>query len=264
VIDSHCHLADDAFQGDLDEVIARARGAGITEALCVLTIGEGAELSRVPRIVNTWPAVRFSVGIHPHVARAWTDQAVLDEEVGAAVTGAIGPVAVGEIGLDYHYDHSPREGQRQVFRRQLQLARHFGLPVVIHSREADADTLAILREERDGLPGGVFHCFSGDAALLDAALDLGFEVSFAGIVTFPKGRDLLALATRVPLDRILVETDCPYLAPVPHRGRRNEPAWVVEVAAAIADARGERLDIVEAAVTATFARLFGPNPVSAR
>jgi len=264
VIDSHCHLADDAFQSDLDEVVARARAAGVSEALCVLTIGEDVEFSRASRITRSWPAVRFAVGIHPHVANVWSDQAALDGDVGAAVTGPIAPVALGEIGLDYHYDHSPRDRQRQVFRRQLHLARRYGLPVVIHTRDADADTIEILREERDGVPGGVFHCFSGDAALLDAALDLGFAVSFAGIVTFPKGRELLSLATRVPLDRLLVETDCPYLAPVPHRGRRNEPAWVVEAAAAIAGARGEPLEVVEAAVAVNFARLFGQNVASAR
>jgi TatD DNase family protein len=165
--------------------------------------------------------------------------------------------AVGEIGLDYHYDLAPREVQRDVFRRQVRLARELRLPVVIHTREATEDTFAILRDEGPGV-AGVFHCFSGDAAMARAVLDLGFCASFAGIVTFPRADGLRAAARVVPAERLLIETDAPYLAPVPHRGKRNEPAFVVQTADAVARTRGEALDDVAAAVTRVFETLFGP------
>ncbi len=166
-------------------------------------------------------------------------------------------VAIGEIGLDYHYDFSPKDVQRRVFRSQIALARETGLPVVIHTREADDDTMAIVKEEGAGRVRGVFHCFSGTATLAAQALDLGFMLSFSGIVTFPKAEDLRAVAASVPADRLLVETDCPYLAPMPMRGRRNEPALVVRTVARLAEVRGVGISDLEATVAANFTRLFG-------
>ena len=165
--------------------------------------------------------------------------------------------AIGEIGLDYHYDLSPRDVQREVFRQQVRLRREQRLPVIIHTREADEDTIAILREEGRAQVSGVFHCFSGTAALARAALDLGFHLSFSGIVTFPKATGLRQIAADVPAERLLVETDCPYLAPVPRRGKRNEPAWVVHTAAAVAAGAGNHgFPRLDRQTTANFERLF--------
>ncbi len=258
MIDSHCHLADPAFADDLAEVVGRARQAGVSGGLCVLSCGNDAEEAAAGRVRALWPDLRFAVGVHPHEADRF---AAGGREAGEAVREALarvpGAFAIGEIGLDYHYDLSAREAQRRVFRAQVGLARDIGLPVVVHTREADEDTVAILREEGGGRVGGVFHCFSGDAALADQALDLGFALSFAGILTFPKADALRAVAARVPADRLLVETDCPYLAPVPMRGRRNEPAFVARTLAKLAEVRGADAGELSAAVTANFARLFG-------
>ncbi len=263
-IDSHCHLADAAFAADLDEVVARARAAGLAGALCIVTAGDAEEQSRAERVAAAWPEVRFAVGVHPHMAGRYAGRAA---EVEAAVRAALdtlpGVAAIGEIGLDYHYDFSPRDVQRDVFRRQVRLARESGLPVVIHTREAWTDTLAILTEEsREGLRG-VFHCFSGDGPMVRAALDLGFYVSFAGLVTFPKAHAVGEAARLVPADRLLVETDAPYLAPVPRRGRRNEPAFLVHVIDTLAALRGESPDIIAAATLKNFQTLLRPGVDSA-
>jgi TatD DNase family protein len=260
-IDSHCHLADPAFAGDLEDVVARARSAGVEGGLCVIALDDHAEEAQASRVRAAWPDLLYAVGLHPHQARDFEGRA-------AAVAGAVeaacaripGTCAIGEIGLDYHYDLSPRDVQREVFRRQVALARDGAWPVVIHTREADEDTLAILAGEGRGQVTGVFHCFSGSAALARAALDLGFAISFSGIVTFPKAGALRAIAGEVPGDRLLVETDCPYLAPVPHRGRRNEPAWVVHTAETIASVRGASRAELDALVAANFARLFAARP----
>ena len=230
MIDSHCHLADETFAPDLDEVVRRARDAGLERALVILEAGNAKEAAQAQRVDALWPEVRVSVGVHPHQAH----QFAADPERAAAVVReqlAATPAAraVGEIGLDYHYDFSPRDVQQAVFRAQVRLARELDLPVVIHTREADEDTLAILREEGGGEVRGVLHCFTGTAALADAGLELGFYISLAGIVTFPKAGELRETARRVPLDRLLTETDSPFLAPVPHRGKRNEPAHVARV-----------------------------------
>ena len=164
---------------------------------------------------------------------------------------------IPEIGLDYHYDLSPREVQRELFRAQVRLARDLGLPLVVHTREAEADTITILEQEGGGEVRGVFHCFSGSAELASAALGLGFAVSFAGILTFPSAGDLRKVAAAIPADRLLIETDCPYLAPAPHRGRRNEPAWVVRVLEKLAEVRGERIEELARAVDLNFTRVFG-------
>lgn len=255
LIDSHCHLADEVFAADADAVIARARAAGVSGALCVLDATSDEELRRAVALRASWPGLRTSVGIHPHQAGRFAG--AVEEGVAALavrLTEAPGLVALGEIGLDYHYDFAPRDVQREVFAAQLALARARDLPVVIHAREADEDVVALLRES--GQRRGVFHCFTGDEALARRALDLGFHVSLAGIVTFPKADALRAVAGLVPDDRLLVETDSPFLAPVPHRGTRNEPAWVVAVAEALARVRGVAAEVVAARTTANFSELF--------
>jgi len=257
VIDSHCHLADPAFALDLDAVVDRARAAGLASALCVLAAEEASEAAQARRLAALWPEARFSVGVHPHQAHEFAGRV---EGLGDLVRGWLGEVpnaaAIGEIGLDYHYHRSPRDVQRAVFAAQIGLARDTGLPLVVHSREADSDTIDILGAEGRGGVDGVFHCFSGGRTLADAALDLGFYVSFSGILTFPRAEGLRQVAAAIPDDRLLVETDCPYLAPVPYRGRRNEPAWVVQMAAALAEIRRVPVAAIDATVTANFARLF--------
>jgi TatD DNase family protein len=281
LVDSHCHLAGDEFEADLDAVVTRARAAGVDRALVVLDPTNPAEFTRVPRLRELWPAVRFSVGIHPHHAGRWGDD--LNYPVNAVLKKLIDyrgvAVALGEIGLDYHYDFSPREVQQEVFSLQLKYARAFDFPVIIHTREADEDTLRIMRTvnatriTRAALPGddsldetpagplrGVFHCFTGDEALARGALELGFYVSFSGIATFPKAEPLRQVARLVPADRRLVETDSPYLAPPPHRGKRNEPAFVKRVAEIVGEAVGEPLEAFAAQTTRNFEALFDPRP----
>jgi TatD DNase family protein len=257
MIDSHCHLADETYRKDLTEVVGRARVAGVNKALCILAAGDEGEIAQGRVLRDLWPSTRFAVGIHPHQAGQFfedLDKAVSDVE---RVAAGMSVVAIGEIGLDYHYDFSPREAQQAVFRRQLRLARDFRLPVVIHTREADEDTVRILKEERAESIGGVFHCFTGGAALARQALDLGFLVSFAGILTFPRAGELRVVAADVPSDRVLVETDAPFLAPVPHRGKRNEPAWVRHVLLTLAGLYGEDPDVLEARIDTTFDATFG-------
>jgi TatD DNase family protein len=256
MIDSHCHLAGEEFEADLPAVVERARAAGLTSALVILSAGDQAELRRAHRVVEVWPAVRFSVGIHPHQAGEYADDmdAGLTQVDTTAAERRV--VAIGEIGLDYHYDFSPREVQQEVFRRQLRLARDRRLPVIIHTREATDDTFAILREENPGVPV-VFHCFTGTIDMARAALDIGAFLSFAGIVTFPKAAELREVAKMVPDDRFLIETDAPYLAPVPHRGKRNEPAWVARVAEMLAEIRTTTAARVAELTTRNCATLFG-------
>ena len=256
-VDSHCHLAGDEFVADLDQVVARARAAGVMQALVVLDAGSDEEASRVPTLRALWPALRFSAGIHPHRAGDYaTDLGRVHTIVGAALDRHEAIRALGEIGLDYHYDFAPRDVQQEVFRLQVELARARDLPVIIHTREADADTVRILREAGGGTVRGVFHCFTGDEALARAALDLGFFVSFSGIATFPRAEALREVARFVPADRRLIETDSPYLAPPPHRGKRNEPAWVARVAEVLSEALGEPLPAFAASTTKNFAMVF--------
>jgi TatD DNase family protein len=259
MVDSHCHIAGPEFAADLKAVIARAREAGLQHALVILAAEDAAELAQAAVVSAAWPDVRFSIGVYPHVAGHYADdpqRAVRD--VDAAIAAQPLTRALGEIGLDYHYDSSPREVQQEVFRRQVRLARDRGLPVVIHTREADADTFRILVEEGAAEVGGVFHCFTGDREAAQRAVDIGFHVSLAGIVTFPRALELREVARIVPLDRLLIETDSPYLAPVPFRGKRNEPAHVVRVAEAIGEVRGIPAGEVAAAALANFQRLFAP------
>ena len=259
MIDSHCHLADQTFAADLEQVIARARDAGVESALVVLEAGNPKEAAQAERVTGLWPEVRFSIGVHPHQAHQFAGDpdraATLVREQFATTPAAR---AIGEIGLDYHYDFSPRDVQHAVFRAQIRLARELDRPVVIHTREADEDTLAILGEEGGGEVRGVLHCFTGNDALADAGLALGFFVSLAGIVTFPKAETLRRTARRVPLDRLLAETDSPFLAPVPYRGKRNEPAYVARVVAALAEMHQIPPGDLAARTTANFHTLFRP------
>ena len=257
MIDSHCHLADAAFADDLDAVVDRARAAGVEGALCILDATSADELRRAVRLAAAWPAARFAAGVHPHQAGAFAGRLDgVEQVVRQALDQRPDVCAIGEIGLDYHYDLAPRPVQIDVFRRQIALARELGRPIVIHAREADDDTFAALRAEGWGEVAGVFHCFTGAAAAARRALDAGFHVSFSGIATFRRADGVRAAAAVVPADRLLVETDAPYLAPVPFRGRRNEPAWVARVVDVLAAVRGEPAGDLAAASAAAFAALF--------
>jgi TatD DNase family protein len=258
MIDSHCHLADEAFAEDLEAVIGRAREAGVERALCILSVGDKKESAAAARVRAIWPAVCFSTGVHPHNAGQFAGRIA---EVAGCVGDAIareGARAIGEIGLDYHYDFSPRDVQQDVFRAQLDLARARSLPVVIHTREAIDDTFQILREGQGELRG-VFHCFTGDVNMARAALDLGFYISLAGIVTFPKAGELREVAKLIPDDRLLLETDSPYLAPVPFRGKRNEPGFVARVLEAVAAVRSTDPDELAAQTISNFEAFLGPT-----
>lgn len=259
MIDSHCHLADDAFVEDRAAVIERAQAAGLTHALCILAAQSDVEAARASELIAAWPAIRFGVGLHPHQAARLAGR---EGEVAAFVRAAIARIphtrALGEIGLDYHYDFAPKPLQQAVFSAQVRLARELDLPIVVHTRDAEDDTLAILREAGRGGVRGVLHCFTGTPRLAEEALGLGLHISFAGIVTFPKAANLREIAKGVPADRLLCETDSPYLAPIPYRGKRNEPAWVVRVAEELAAARGEPLDGLRRQVDANFSALFRP------
>jgi TatD DNase family protein len=242
LIDTHCHIAGDEFVDDLPDVVSRAKAAGVLHAICVLDAIAPDELERTAAVRAAWPGVRFVAGVHPHHA----GKVALDElaRVVASALEMSSAIALGEIGLDYHYDFAPRAVQREVFGRQVAMAVEHDLPVVIHTREADADTLEVLDATGGGRARGVFHCFTGDQALADAAVARGFHVSFSGIVTFPRAEALRAVAATIPPDRWLVETDSPYLSPAPQRGGRNEPARVVRVLETMAAVRG--LSIAEA------------------
>lgn len=255
LVDSHCHLDDRRFDGDRERVIERALAAGVE---CMLAIGSGEgppDLEAAIRLAERYGEIRATVGVHPHHA------AKADEGTWVRLRELLTHpkvVAVGEIGLDYHYNFSPPEVQREVFERQLEVACEAGKPVIIHTREAWVETLEILRRHLAGagLPC-VMHCFSGGAEEARQCLELGFYLSFAGVVTFPKAVRVQEAARVTPLERLLVETDAPYLAPVPHRGRRNEPAYVVHTAARLAELRGEPLEKLAEATTANFGRIFG-------
>ncbi len=259
LIDSHCHLAGKDFRSDLDAVVTRARAAGVSRALTILAADDDEELTRAGDVLRRWPEVRFSIGVHPHASGAFSSN---PRAAAASVESAMAkqPLtrALGETGLDYHYDFSPKEVQRSVFREQIRLAKRVRLPMVIHTREAEEDTFRILQAEGAGEVGGVFHCFTGDRAMARRALDAGFDLSLSGIVTFPRSLELREVARMVPLERLHIETDSPFLAPLPHRGKRNEPANVALVAAAIAALRGITPEAVGEAASVNFNRLFHP------
>jgi TatD DNase family protein len=259
LIDSHCHIAGPEFADDLDQVIARARDAGVGRAFVILAADDQPELEQANQVSARWGDVRFSIGVHPHAAGKFeSDPEEAAREVARAIDAQPLSRAIGEIGLDYHYDFAPREVQQQVFREQIRLAHQLKRPIVIHTREAEDDTFRILTEERASEIGGVFHCFTGDRNMARRALDIGFHLSLAGIVTFPRALELKEVARMVPLDRLLVETDSPFLAPVPHRGKRNEPAHVARVAEVIAELRNTSAEAVAEATGENFDRLFVP------
>ncbi|BDU78037.1 TatD family hydrolase [Mesoterricola sediminis] len=254
LVDSHCHLTGSYLGEDqLQAVLDRAREAGVTG---MVAVGCNLDDSRlVLALARRHPCLAASLGVHPHDARTW-DPLTLDAL--EALLADPAAVFVGETGLDWHYDLSPREEQEQVFRAQIRLARRLGKPLMIHTREAPEATLAILREE--GADRGVIHCFSEDLAFARAALDLGFHLSFSGIVTFKNAQAIREVAAWAPLDRILVETDAPYLAPVPFRGKANEPAFVTHVAAQVAALRGLRPESLAETAAANLEALCGWAP----
>ncbi len=257
MIDSHCHLAGAEFADDLQAVVSRAQEAGIVRCLVVLAADDDEEIARAPTVLEAWPAARFSIGVHPHHAHKFADTPKAAADLTANRLDLVpSSCAIGEIGLDYHYDFSPPEVQHAVFRAQLQLAIDRDLPVVIHTREAEADTLAILAEESRGRLRGVFHCFTGTPESVRRALDTGFHVSIPGIVTFPKSGALREAARLIPDDRLLMETDSPYLAPIPHRGERNEPAHVRYVLDTLAELRGVDRARLGSRLFQTFDELF--------
>ena len=277
MIDTHCHLAGEEFESDLPDVIARAKQAGLVSAIVILAAQDEEEIARWERVRALWPDARAAVGVHPHHAGEFgADPDAAARLLESRLDSIPGVRAVGEIGLDYHYDFSPRDVQQAVFRAQLRVARERGLPVVIHTREAEADTLAIIGEgpsaasaasassvssaasaaSAASVKGGVFHCFSGDTAAAARALATGYYVSIPGIVSFPKAAELREAVKTIPLERLLIETDSPYLAPVPYRGKRNEPAYVARVAEVVAEVRGTATAELAAIVADNAHRLF--------
>lgn len=260
LIDSHCHLDEPRFAEDRDAVVARATDAGV---ISMITIGasDGLQTNHTAvALAAHYPNVFASVGIHPHDARIVT-AAVVDEI--ARLARAPKVVAIGETGLDYYYDNSPRAAQQEAFRQFIRLARQLRRPLSVHLREACDDAVTILREEHAADIGGVIHCFSGDRADARKFLDLNFDLSFSGIVTFKNADELRAVAREVPADRFMVETDAPFLAPIPHRGKRNEPAFVVFTAAAIATVRQQPVEEVATLTRANTIRRFHlPDPVA--
>jgi TatD DNase family protein len=257
--DSHCHLAGEEFVGDLRDVVARAKAAGVTRALVILAAEDADEIARAQAVLAAWPECRLAVGVHPHHAHVFADDA---EGAAALVAERLDALpearAVGEIGLDYHYDFSPREVQHAVFRVQIRLAVSRDLPVVIHTRDAEDDTLRILLEEGRGNLRGVFHCFTGDTEAAARALGTGLLISIPGVATFPKAETLRQAAAGAPADSLLVETDSPYLAPVPYRGKRNEPAYVAKVVERLAGIRGTSAADISEQTDRNFDRLFRP------
>jgi TatD DNase family protein len=258
LVDTHAHLHDPAFDADRPAVITRARAVGVAR---FLTIGTDVETSGAAVVLAESEAdVYAAVGIHPHDART-ADAAALERI--AALARAPRVVAVGEIGLDYYRDLSPRTVQRTALVAQLRLARTVGKPVLLHCRDAHADLLDVCGAEGVGAAGGILHCFSGDLAVARRGLDLGFLISIAGPVTYPSARRLAEVVRALPLDRLVVETDCPYLPPQPWRGQRNEPAYLPVTAARVAELLGVPVSTVAAATTENAARLLSlPSPAS--
>ena len=253
LVDSHCHLDFADFAEELDAVVARAMAAGVG---MMVTIGTRlSEFDRVRAIAERYDNVYCSVGVHPHDA---ADEGQTDAARLVALARHPKVVGIGETGLDYHYERSPRAAQQTSFRAHIAAARETGLPLIVHARAADDDMIAILREEvGQGAFPGLLHCFSSGRALAEVALDLGFYISLSGIVTFKKADELRAIAATVPADRLLVETDAPYLAPIPHRGKRNEPSFIVHTLAQLSSIKCMESNDLSAATTDNFFRLFG-------
>ena len=252
LVDSHCHLDFPDYAGQVDAVVARAEAAGVGLCLSI-----GTELKRFPgvkAVAEKFPNVWCSVGVHPHEA-----EKELQDDEAALIRETAHPkvVGIGETGLDYYYEHSPREPQQQNFRAHIAAARQTGLPVIVHTRDADDDTIDILRDEMGkGAFTGLIHCFTGTQKLADAALELGLYISVSGIATFKNSTALRDVIKTVPLKRLLVETDAPFLAPVPYRGKTNEPAFVVHTAKMLAELKGVPESQLAQATTENFFRLF--------
>ena len=255
-IDSHAHIDGHEFDADRKEVIERAQAAGVS---LILNVGTGdphsGAFERAVELGKAHESIFTAIGTHPHDARLYDDAA--EEKIKNLINNEH-VIAWGEIGLDFHYDNSPRDVQVDVFRRQLRAARECDLPVVIHTREAEAETIEILQSEYEGAQRrGVFHCFSGSMNLAQRAIEIGFMISFSGIVTFKKAEELRDVARQVPLNCLLIETDCPYLTPIPYRGKRNEPAYVVEVARCLAGLHGVDTEEIGRITSENFNRFFG-------
>ena len=252
LIDSHCHLDFPDFEGELDQVVDRALAAGVER---MVTIGTRvAKAARVVEIAERYNEVFFTVGTHPHEAASAGADDLAEMRKFARHPKCVG---IGEAGLDYHYSYAPRDVAKRVFRGQIALARELDLPLVIHARDADDDIAEILTEEMgQGRFSALLHCFTSSRALAETALGLGLSISFSGVVTFKKSEGLRAIARDVPLDRLLIETDAPYLAPIPHRGRRNEPAFVVATAGVVAEARGLTPEALAEATRANTLNVF--------
>ena len=252
LIDSHCHLNYKGLIEDQQNVLERARASGIDLMLNIAT--RESEWDAVLDTAIRAPDVWATVGIHPHEA---DEHPHIDTAKLVARAAHPRVVGIGETGLDYYYDHSDRDRQRSSFRSHIVAARETGLPLIVHTRDAEEDTLAVMRDEMEkGAYTGVIHCFTASGAFADAALELGFYISISGIVTFKSAKDLQETAARLPIDRLLVETDSPFLAPVPHRGRPCEPAFVADTAKFLASLRGESLEDLAAATSANFRALF--------
>lgn len=256
LVDSHCHLdyPDFAEEG-VETIVARARAAGVGRFLTICT--EIAKFPQVLAVAERFDDMNCSLGTHPHHAADATEADVPAELiVDLATKNAHKVVALGETGLDYYYNHSPADVQQKIFENHITAAAETNLPLIIHTRDAEEDTMRQLREVGQGHVRGVMHCFSGTQWLADQALDIGFYISLSGILTFKKADDLRAIAKSVPLDRLLVETDSPYLAPMPYRGKRNEPSFVVETAKVLAELKGVSLEELAAATTKNYLTLF--------
>jgi TatD DNase family protein len=264
LVDSHCHIDGEAFDEDRDAVVQRAEDAGV---VAMMTIGTGDphtdHFRRAVAVAEKYENVFASVGVHPHDAKLYDDAA--EEHLIDLARSSAKVIAWGEIGLDFYYDHSPRDVQRDVFRRQIRTARRLGLPIVVHSRDADDETVSILSGEYSGQTDnpkaktesvGIMHCFGGTPEMATALMDLGFLISFAGNVTFKKAENLRAAARVVPLDKLLVETDCPFLTPIPFRGKRNEPAYVEHTARFLAELYGVEVETLAERTTRNFLEFF--------
>jgi TatD DNase family protein len=259
LIDSHCHLDFDDFAAERDAVVERARTAGLARLITIST--RTSSFGLLSRIAENYAEVFCTAGTHPHNAHEEAD--VTPDQL-AKLARHPKCIGIGEAGLDYHYDRTPRDIAAKVFRAHIAAARESGLPLVVHARDADADIAAILRDEMEkGAFTGVLHCFSSSAMLAETGLSLGFYISFSGILTFKNAQDLRAIARRVPMDRLLVETDAPYLAPVPFRGRRNEPALVVATAEKLAEVKDVPVESIAAHTSANALRLFKKMPAPA-
>jgi TatD DNase family protein len=257
LVDSHCHLDFSSFASDCDEIIDRARRAGVDRMITIGASGPFSANLEAIAIAERFESVFATVGVHPHEA-ATVDEGVLDQIERLAQHPRV--VGIGETGLDYHYDNSPRPLQQEAFRRFLDIATRLDLPVSIHLREADRDAAEIIADEGLGSAGGVIHCFSGDCAAARAFLDLGLHISFSGILTFKTAESLREAARLVPCDRLLLETDAPFLAPIPYRGKRNEPALITHTAAVMAEVRGASIDAVATWTAENATRLFRLTP----